>query len=88
MITDYIVICILFIIAGVSYKGDKMCYKEWRGIRYKEFVISYAVPVEIVGISGVLVFVLFVETIARMAWIAMCLLCLGILAYEVAKVRK
>ena len=88
MLSDYIVICVLFIIAGVSYEGDKMCYKDWRGIHYREFVISYAVPVEIVGLSGVLVFVLFVETIARIAWIVMCLLCLGILAYEIAKVRK
>jgi uncharacterized membrane protein YjfL (UPF0719 family) len=88
VITDYIVMIVLFIIAGVGYEGDVRCYRHWKGIHYKNLVISFAVPVEIVGISGVLVYVLLVDSIAKIAWIAVCVLCLGILAYEIWKVRR
>jgi hypothetical protein len=88
LITDYIVICVLFLIAGLSYEGDKMCLKEFKGFRYKDVVVSYGFLVEAVGISSVLVYVLLVETIAQVIWIFTCVLCLGILVVEAWKVRK
>ncbi len=88
MISDYIVIYTFLIIGGLSYVWDRRCYREWKGIRYKNLVISYAVPIEAVGLSAVLVYVLFVESIARTVWIITCVLSLSILAYEVWKVRR
>jgi hypothetical protein len=88
VITDYIIILVFLIMACVCYKGDMLCYKEWRGIHYKHLVISYAVPIEIVGLSSVLVFAILVETIAKLVWIFTCILCLSILAIEVWRVRK
>jgi uncharacterized membrane protein len=87
VITDFIVIGFLVLIAGLSHLGDKMCYR-WRGIHYRDLVISYAIPIEGVGVSGVLVFVLSVETGLQMLWIVTCVLALSFLALEIRRGGK
>jgi len=77
----------LLLIAGLGYKGDKMCY-DFRGLHYKDLVISYGALAEAAGLSSVLIYVLVVQSIGQIIWIVICVFSLSILIIELCRVRR